>query len=147
VRQRNASGSPGGTYATAATVPSFMRIGSLKSALANGTAIPTSAITIEADPDTQTRILATFDPDATSVEIGVDLQHLIYVDGEFMLVDNATVNGADVDLNDVYRGALDSAQKEHAANTPVYLIFFGAGLTDTTFDPTFNVDIKLIPAA
>lgn len=145
IRQRNASGTPGGTYATAGTVPSFMRIGSLKSALGNGTAIPTTSITIEADPDTQTRIIAAFDPDATSIDIGVNLQHLIYVGGEFMLVEGASVNGADIDLDTVYRGVLDSAQMEHAAATPVYLIFFGSGLTDTSFVSTYNVDIKLIP--
>jgi hypothetical protein len=145
VRQRNDSGAPGGTYAKAATVPTFMRIGKLKSALGNGTAIPTTAITIEADPDTQTRILATFDADATSVDIGADLQHLIYVDGEFMLAEGASVSAADVDLDTVYRGVLDTAQKEHAAATPVFLVFFGAGLTDTTFPSTNNVDIKLIP--
>lgn len=145
VRQRNASGTPGGTYATAATVPSFMRIGELKSALANGTAIPTSTITLTASPDSQTRIIAAFDPDATSIDVGVNLQHLLYVDGEFMLAEGASVSGSDVDLDTVYRGVLDSAQKNHAAGTPVFLIFFGSGLTDTSFPSTNNVDIKLIP--
>ena len=145
VRQRNASGSPSGTYATAATVPSFMRIGELVSSLSNGTAIPTSTITVDATPDSQTRLLAAFESSATLTDVGVNLQHLVYVDGEFMLVESASANGGDVDLENVYRGALDSAQKAHAAGTEVYLIFFGSGLTDTTFPSTNNVDIKLVP--
>jgi hypothetical protein len=40
---------------------------------------------------------------------------------------------------------LDSAQAEHAAAAPVYFINVGGQLTDTAFDTTYNVDIKLLP--
>jgi hypothetical protein len=60
-----------------------------------------------------------------------------------MLVQKAANNGANVDLQNVYRGVLDTVQGEHAANDRVYLVFVGAGLTDTTFPATNNVDVEL----
>ena len=59
------------------------------------------------------------------------------------LVSSASNNVSDVDLENVYRGVLDSAQMSHAIGTPVWLIFQGSGLTDTVFPTTNNVDIEL----
>lgn len=143
IGQRNASGTPAGTYAPAGQVTSFLRIGELTSALDAGTAIPTTTITVTPTPDSQTAIEAAFDDSATAADLGVDLVALILVGTEFMLVSSAAVNASNVDLGNVYRGVLDSAQENHAAGTDVYLMFLGGGLTDTTFPTTNNVDIEL----
>lgn len=142
--QRNSSGATSGSYAEAGNVVSFMRIGELSSSLAKGVASPTASISIEATPDTQTELEEVFDDSVSVPDLGVNLLHLILVGTEFMLVQSAAISGADVLLQNVYRGVLDSAQTAHSAGDPVYLVFVGAGLTDTTFVDTNNVDIRLL---
>lgn len=143
IKQRNAVGAPGGAFANAGDVLSFMRIGDLTSALAAGTAIPTATVTITPTPDSQTALESVFNDGATLADLGVDLVQLILIDNEFMLVQSAANSGGNVNLQNVYRGALDSAQMAHAAGADVYLVFVGAGVTDTTFPGTNNVDIEL----
>lgn len=143
VKQRNSSGVPAGSYTEAGNVVAFMRVGKLNSALNAGTAIPTTTITIVPDPDSQVDLESVFDDSSTTLDLGVDLVQLIMVGTELMLVQSASTSGANVNLTNVYRGALDTAQENHAANAPVYLLFVGAGITDTTFPNTNNVDIEL----
>lgn len=146
IGQRNASGTPGGSYAEDGDVTQFMYMGDIKAALAIGTATPTTTITLDSTPDTQANIEAAFNDAATLVDIGTNLVHLIYVGGEFMLVSTAANGtGTDVDLGNVYRGALDSVQTAHAAGADVYLVFVGAGMAETAFDNAYNVDIELRP--
>lgn len=145
IRQRNAAGSPSGAYASSGDVIQFMRIGSLAGTLSAGTALPISTITITPSPDSQVSLEEVFD-DSTPVEtLGVELTHLILINNEFMLVSSASNNGANVDLEDVYRGVLDSTQAEHTTGDDVYLIFVGAGLSEDSFATTNNIDVKLIP--
>lgn len=143
ITQRNSSGTPSGGYADAGTVLAFMRVGELASSLAAGTAIPTTSITVTASPDAQSTLEAAFDDTVTLQDLGIWLSNLILVGSEFMAVKSATTSGADVLLQNVYRGLLDTAQAAHSAGTPVYLVFVGAGLSDTTFPPTNNVDVEL----
>ena len=143
ISQRNAVGAPAGAYAEAGNVVSFMRIGQLVADLAAGTAIPTATITISPTPDSQVDLEEVFDDTVTALDLGVDLAHLIMAGDEFMLVSSAAIAGANVNLNGVYRGVLDSAQEGHTAGDDVYLIHVGAGITDTIFPNTNNVDIQL----
>jgi hypothetical protein len=143
IGQRNAVGVPAGSFAEAGNVTQFVRIGKLSAALNAGTAIPTATITVVPDPDSQVDIESVFDDSSTLADLGVDLVQLILVGTELMLVRSASVSGANVTLANVYRGVLDTAQENHAINAPVYLLFVGAGLTDTTFPNTNNVDIEL----
>ena len=143
INERNASGTPSGAYALAGDVVQFHRIGELDTALGNGTAIPTAAITIVPSPDTQAILEASFDDTTTVADMGNNLVQLIMVGDEFMLVKSASDNGANVDLENVYRGALDSVQTEHADATDVYMLWLGGGITDTSFPNTNNVDIQL----
>lgn len=146
IRQRNASGVTSGSYADAGTINGFMRIGSLKSNLAAGTALPTGTITIEASPDSQVDLLEVFDSAITVSDLGAELSQLILVGNEFMLVASAAAGaGTDVDLTNVYRGVMDSVQENHTAGDDVYLIFVGGNITSTTFPNVRNVDIKLLP--
>jgi hypothetical protein len=143
IGQRNASGTPGGTYAADGDVVQFVRIGELAAGLNAGVANPTASVTITADPDSQAALEAVFDDTATTADLGVDLAHLILVGTEFMLVRSASNSGADVALANVYRGALDSAQQKHSAGAPVYLLFVGAGLGETSIPNTNNVEVEL----
>lgn len=143
IKQRNAVGSPAGSYAEAGTIVGFIRIGSLDADLDAGQTLPVSAITINPSPDSQTALLEVFDGSTTLLDLGVDLTQLVLVGSEFMLVRGASANGADVDLDNVYRGALDSVQGNHSAGDDVYLVFVGGNITETTFPDTYNVDIEL----
>ena len=143
IQQRNAIGAPAGAFSETGIVISFMRIGELSADLAAGTAIPTATITMVPAPDGQADLESVFNDGATLTDLGVSLQNLIMVGNEFMLVDNATIAGANVNLNSVYRGVLDSVQEGHVAGDYVYLVFAGAGITDTSFPNTNNVDIEL----
>lgn len=143
ITERHSSGTPSGTFADSGSVYSFTKIGELSADLAAGTAIPTSTITVTPTPDSQTDIEAAFDDSATDSDLGVGLAQLIMVNNEFMLVQNAADSGGNVDLQGVYRGVLDSAQASHSAGDSVFLLHVGAGLTDTTFVNTHNVDIQL----
>lgn len=148
MKQRNAPSSPGGSFADAGDTVSFMLIGSLDADLDAGTAIPTATVTINASPDSQTRLEAVFDDTSTLEDLGADLAQLIMVgDGanaEFMLVQKAVDGtGTDVDLQNVYRGVLGTAQQNHSALDPVYLIFVGGNLMDTAFNNTYDVDVEL----
>ena len=146
IGQRNDPVTPGGSYADAGTITKFMRIGSLKAALPAGSTFPLATITITASPDSQTNLEQAFDDSATLTDLGVDLVHLIYVGGEFMLVSSAANgSGTDVDLQNVYRGVLDSGQQSHVLGEDVYLVHLGAGLADTVFDNTHKVDVQLYP--
>lgn len=144
IKQRNAPGAPAGAFSDAGSIFGFMRIGQLKTALAAGTARPTATITLVSTPDVQSDLETVFDDDTTLEDMGVTLLQLIKVGTEFMLVQKAANgSGSDVDLQSVYRGVLDSAQQDHAINTDVFLLFVGAGITDTAFPNTNNVDIEL----
>jgi flagellin-like hook-associated protein FlgL len=143
--QRNAAGTPSGSYSLAGDILGFSLIGELKSDLKDGTAIPTATINLVGDPDSRTLIEAAFDDSATAPDLGQSLVNLIYVDGEFMLVSSASISGTDVVLANVYRGVLDSVQKTHTAGTKVFLINNGSALTDTNFPQGNQVDIELRP--
>jgi len=143
IRERHAVSTPAGSYAEAGDVYQLMRIGQLDANLAAGGAVPTSTITLTATPDSQSRLETVFNDAATLQDLGVELAQLVLVNNEFMLVADAANNGSDVDLQNVYRGALDSVQGNHTAGDDVFLVFVGAGVSSTTFPNTDNVDIKL----
>ncbi len=143
IKERHASGAPSGSYAEAGEVFQFMKIGQLDSGLTAGVANPTSSILINATPDSQVDLEAAFDDATSDSDLGQQLSHLIMVNNEFMLVRDASTSAGDVSLDSVFRGVLDSAQAAHAVNDDVFLLFLGAGITDSNFVNTNNVDIEL----
>jgi len=145
ITQRNSSGTPAGAYTQAGDGVSFMRIGQLANNLASGTAIPTAEIPLVGTPDSVNTMNAVFDAGLTPQDLGQDLAQLIYGNGEFMLVTSAAIDGINLDLQNVYRGVLDSYQKAHTSGTDVYLVFAGASVSDTAFPQGNNVDIELRP--
>ncbi|HET6414818.1 MAG TPA: phage tail protein, partial [Polyangiales bacterium] len=143
IGQRNASGVPGGSYADAGSSISFLYIGQLDADLVAGVANPTSSILINSTPDDQTTLEALFDDTATAEDLGVGLVQLCLVNDEFFLVSSASTSGADVALENVYRGVLGTGQANHSAGDDVFLIFAGGNLTTTVFPDTNNVDVEL----
>lgn len=145
LRERHSSGTPSGAYADAAESFGFLLIGQLASTLNAGTAYPTASITVVPTPDSQAAVEAGILDGASLSDLGSELVNLILVGEEFMLVSTAQTSGANVAIQNVYRGVLDSVQATHAAGTRVYLIAVGGVLSDTVFTPLHNVDLKLLP--
>lgn len=145
VLARHSSGTPAGTFAEIGSVYGFARIGSLLADLPVGSAYPLTTLTIAPSPDTQSALETAF-PDITDlVDLGTELITLCLVDDEFFLVSSAQNSGLNVQLQNVYRGVLDSAQAHHTAGAPVFLLFLGAGMSAESIAAGQNVHVKLIP--
>ena len=144
-RHTTSPGTPAGAFTEVGESYGLVLIGKLKSALESGTAVPTTSILVEADPDTQAILEAAFEDDPDLGDQGVNFQNLILVGDEFMLPRAASISGADVSLDDVYRGVLDGGQAAHAAADKVYLVFVGGNLIETTIPDGENVHVKLYP--
>lgn len=151
IMARTSSGTPADEYADMGDSVGFMLIGELNAALSAGQTSPTSTITITNAVDSQSDILDSFFDPNNLEDLGSNLMNLIYVtdgtnDGEFMLVESASANGgSNVDLDNVYRGVLDTAQQSFSAGDTVYLVYAGANVSDTPIDETHNVHAKLLP--
>lgn len=143
--ERHAGGTPVGAFSEFGQVFAFTRIGALASALPVGSTYPATTLTILPAPDSQAALETAF-PDITDlVALGTDLLTLCMIDNEFILVSSAQNSGSNVQLNNVYRGVLDSAQEAHAAGASVYLLFLGGGLSASTIAAGQNVHVKLLP--
>ena len=145
---RQSAGTPSGDYAEIGTAAGLFKIGALASALSAGDSVPTSTITLDSTPDTQTSILSEFAGVSVSSEfdLNANMTTLIMVDDEMMLVESASAgSGSQVTLTNVYRGVLDTVQADHASGADVYLLFAGVNLSDDALTPSYNVDVKLLP--
>lgn len=145
VWERHAVGSPSGSYAIGGEGFRFVLIGRLDASLAEGTAVPSASIVVRSTPDSQTDLLLALRTAGSPADLGTNLTNLVLVGDELMLAMSAQVNAGNVELDSVYRGALDTVQAAHAAGTRVYLLSAGGVLTDTIFTPGNTVDIKLLP--
>lgn len=142
--ERNASGSPSGSFQEAGEVFGFALIGQNRNALTAGNANPMT-VAINGTPDTLSALQAAFTPTPSAGDIGQNLVNLILVDDEFMAVTTVVNQGTHLDLQVTYRGMLDTAPAVHAVNANVFLVFAGSGLSADTVPPTNNVDVKLRP--
>jgi len=156
VETKEYTGSPSGTFTevVGGGVLDFVRMGKLSASMptaqANNATAGVGNVTVVADPDTQVAIETQFNDLATLGDLGVDLAHLIQVGtgagAELMLVQKAANVGADVQLQNVFRGVLDTPQQSHAANDPVYLLFVGTGVPGRMFNSVFvankHVDVR-----
>lgn len=145
IAQRNAVGATSGPFDPVGTVYSLALVGRLQSALGRGSAVPLTSLVIIPGPDAQTGLESAFSDTSDLVDLGTNLTHLLLVGTEFMLPTSAQTTGANVQLNGVYRGVLDSVQGSHLAGTAVYLLFVGAGISETAIPAGNNVDVKLVP--
>ena len=148
VMERNAAGTPAGSFSEVGDVFGFALQAELNGALPAGSAVPHTSLLLTTTPDTQAALLAAFPSTSTApplAELGTDLLTLIKIGNEFMLPLSAQASGGDVQLNSVYRGVLDSVQEDHADEDEVWLVFVGAGISEGTVPAGNNVDVKLLP--
>ena len=150
VRERHHPTTPTGNFLPVGGVVSFALIGQLDSTLAVGTAVPTASVDLTPTPDVQDVLEAAFTDGLGTSILGTNLRNLIYIggaDGEFAIAGSASISATEVRLNTLYRGVLDTVQQSHAAGTPVYLVFVGGGLSQSSIPPMDVVDVKLIPTS
>lgn len=144
ILERHSSGAPSGPFSAAGSTFAFIEIGELDSDIGYGSTdgVTNATITIVPNPSTQDLILDALDP-ASDEDIGVSLSNLALVDGELIGFQSAVANGSDIDLQNVHRGLLDTAQGPRAKDTRVFLIAAGGNMTSTVFPAGDIVDIKL----
>ena len=145
IRTRDDLAATSGLYTVNGQAFAFVKIGNLLSALDENSAYPLTSLTVVPSPDTQGSIVNSFTTVSDIVELGTELNSLLYVGGEFMLVTSATTSVGNVVLSNVYRGVCDTAMLPHASATDVYLIFVGGAMTDVAFPATSFMDVKLTP--
>lgn len=150
IRQRNAVGTPSGAFTPTGEAYQLLRIGQLSGGLSIGTPVPTTSVTMIPSPDSQTVLEASFADTTDPTDLGTELVNLIVIDPggtneEWMLVSSAQTTGGNVLLNNVYRGALDSVQRDHSAGEDIWLVFLGGNMSEDPLPPTNNVDVKLTP--
>ncbi len=146
IRQRNAAGVPSGDYTVSGEVTQLVKIGELNAALTTKSAYPLTSLVINSTPDSQDDLIAAFLANAaTNNQLGVELVNLILINDEFMLVESVQTTGGNVQLDNVYRGVLDSVQADHAINDEVFVLMSGAGLNTDDIPETNQVDVKLVP--
>lgn len=141
-------GAPDAAYLEAGEGVRFVRIGELTSALDTTGAVPLATLNVTCSPDAQDRIRECFEADPAAAVLGLDLSQMIMIDDEIMLVSDASNSGATVNLEDVYRGVLDTPRARHAAGADVWLLSGGGfvgGVTVGPFNETASIDLKLRP--
>lgn len=122
----------------------FVKIGELQSLLTTSGNAPQASIIIVPTPDSQADIRSLFDSAPALPELGINLLGLILVGNEFMLVSDASNSGGNVNLENVYRGVLDSTRTTHAAGADVFMMVAG-GVTAGPFGELDDLDFKLLP--
>jgi len=148
IRERHSAGTPSGDYTELPEKQfSLVLIGQLDGDLSVGSAIPLVSMVIVATPDLQTPLEASFNDAGSLGDVGNNLLNLILVGDEFMLAAGGAQNSAaKVQLNTVYRGALDSVQSDHTAGDLVWVIQTGLQVPTSLSPPAGDaVDIKLLP--
>lgn len=150
IRQRNAVGTPSGAFTATGEAYQLLRIGQLSGGLSIGSSVPTTSITMIPTPDSQSALESSFTDTTDPTDLGTELVNLIVIDPggtneEWMLVSSAQTSGGNVQLNNVYRGALDSVQRNHLAGEDIWLVFLGGNMSTDPLPATNNVDVKLTP--
>ncbi len=143
--ERHHPTTPAGAFTEIGDSYQLLLIGQLQSSLGTGSGVPLSTLVITPTLDMQTPLEAIFADSADVTDIGSNLLNLILIGNEFMLAAGAQTSGANVQINNVYRGVLDSVQSAHSAGDKVYLLFAGGNLSDTPLPSTDQVHIKLLP--
>mgnify|MGYP003636533874 CR=1 FL=1 len=153
VRERHATPPtvPSGTYLQIGTTVKFALVGELSAALAPGSTVPLTSLLLDTTPDTQANIEGAFPDVADLVELGTELVSCCYIDGggvsggEFILCTSAQNSATEVQLNNVYRGVMDSVQGNHSAGARVYLVFVGASVSDISIPAGDDAHVILLP--
>lgn len=144
--ERHAPVAPAGAYATAGDVVDFMFVGALRTGIGAG-GQPDTTIDVDPTPDSVSGMISEFTAAPTVGDMGQNLVNLIMIGDEFMAVTTVSNQTSFMRMSTVYRGLLDSTPKPHTIGEPVYLLFAGAGLTDTVFPNPQTVNVQIRPRA
>lgn len=145
---QKADGASDSAYLEAGEGVRFVRIGELTSALDTTGAVPLATLNVTCSPDVQSKINELFQAAPAAAVLGLDLSQLVMIDNEFMLVTDSSSSGATVNLEQVYRGVLDSPRARHSAGADVWMLSGGGfvgGVTVGPFAQTASIDLKLRP--
>lgn len=87
--------------------------------------------------------------DINSFVLGVGVIDPDTANEEWIIIQSIIDDAGGIQLENVYRGALDSLPKAHASGDRVWLTWVGgAGLSDVNFDITLPfIDLKLVPSS
>lgn len=135
IRQRNSSGTPSGNYYSAGVVDGFSWTGTLDGA------IDQDAATIDVLTDMNINEIMV----VTANDAGENLVNLFMIGDEMMLCTGVTTITGGLQLTGCLRGICDTAQATHADTDKVWFLYNGGGLSITAFDPSYNVELKLLP--
>lgn len=136
VVQRNAAGTPSGDFYSTGKVNGFTWSGDLDGNIDNND----TTIDILTDMNIAEAVLSPSEED-----IGVNLANLVLLGDEFISFTGVTAITGGLRLTGCYRGLLDTAQASHTSGEKAWFIFSGGDLTETAFDPSYNVELKILP--
>ena len=135
VRQRNAVGTPTGDFHRACFGVGFVQTGNLDGA------VDQDDVTIDVLTDMALgEIVSTTQNDA-----GELLVNLFMIGDEMIACTGATAITGGLQLTGCLRGFCDTAQATHADTDKAWFLHTGGQLTVTAFDPSYNVELKLLP--
>lgn len=136
ILQRNAAGTPSGSYYSAGDESGFTFDGVLDGA------IDQDDTTIDVTCDVNiNEFLASIE----ATEVGEYLYNLFMIEDELIAcTDVAEITGG-LRFTGCLRGFCDTAQATHVDTTKVWLLSTGGGIADTVFTNDYNIDLKLLP--
>jgi len=136
IMQRNAAGTPSGSYYSAGDESGFTWDGVLDGA------INQDATTIDVTCDVNiNEFLASIE----ATEVGEYLYNLFMIEDELIAcTDVAEITGG-LRFTGCLRGFCDTAQATHVDALKVWFLSTGGGIADTAFTNDYNVDLKLLP--
>ena len=148
VIRRTAAGTPTGAWTLTDEVKSgFMAVGTLRNNEAAGQA-GQGTLSIQVDPigaESLDALIGSYDPNSAS-PAGIAVLAPGTANEEWILFGAAVDSGTGIQLNNVYRSAIDSTWKTHAAGDRVWFIWTGGlGLGPEIYTENWNVEIKLLP--
>lgn len=148
--QRNSAGVPSGAYTslTPNITAGFSAVGTLRNPELGGQT-GNGTLTIQVDPfsgESLDALIGVYDPRFDDPR-GVAVISPGLADEEFIIFTDVVDDGAGIQLQGVFRSAMDTAWKEHAAGAGVWFIWTGGfGMNEAqTYALAQNVEIKLLP--
>lgn len=149
ILQRNSAGTPSGAYT--ALTPNinggFSAVGLLRNDELGGQP-GNGTLTIQVDPfagESLDALIGTYDPRQGDPG-GVAVISPGLADEEFVIFTGVIDDGSGIQLTGVYRSAMDTPWKEHAAGAGIWFIWTGGfGLPLETYALNRNIEIKLLP--
>lgn len=132
-----------GSYTDAGDIADFTVAGKLLSGITASGTQGSISLTIVPDPDSLVFFLELLEASYTAEDIGQNLSGLLMIGNEIFGFQSIAELGGNLRCTSGYRGLLDTAPSDHAADDRVWVLF--GNLTDRVFSPTGNVDVKLLP--